>query len=342
MKSLYTLLLITLLSGCSSLRLALNPHPYEALQQAIAQQHFKQAQRIVEGVAESDPDYEAIQALRPTLKQARDEYIRKQLSDADDLADQDQWQAAIEQLKTTQTHLPPPTEKIDARIVSLLDEQQQHTWRQLEKLLRGEARWLLRAKPQIAYLSRQQQDQEARQLAEHLEQRQPRLAQQLITLGAHFFDQQRWWLSARCLELAKKLGRDIPDDLFDQAMEQIQQAQQLHQNQQQQRLQQEAEQRLAAYRESGHIGDLLAARDYILTHNEDRLLERQLQQLHQLSQARFREDIELGDQLYAKGQYKKAQQLWQQLAPLDPDNRALKEKLTRVAKVLDSLKKLKE
>lgn len=342
MKWFSALLLALLLSGCAGLRLSMNQHALQDFQQAIATQHFKQAEQLAANLPASHKDHAAVQKALPSLRQAEQKFASDSLRNARKLAGSQQLQTAIDLLTEARQTLPNPPAELEKLQTQLQQQQQQQIHQHQADLLASEADWLLDQQSSLDYLIRQQENVSARDQAQHLKQRQPQLAQQLVELGQAFAKRDDWQNSYRCLSLAQRLGAThLPKDTLKQAQAQLQRAQQQRTQQRREAQQTEADERLARYQQSQLMADLLAARDYINANNQHDSLKTQADTLKQLSQRRFNHDMHLGDTLYASGHYQSAERIWRRLAPLYPHNNELAKKLERVQKVLHSLDTLK-
>jgi hypothetical protein len=337
---LFALCLLSLLGGCSTL-LVFNTHALRDFQQDIKEQQFQKAAWLANHLPPSSKDYAAIQQALPELHQAEKQFVKKSLSNARHLADNDNLQAAIVLLAQANDRLTTPSDTLGSLHRELLQQQRQQTQQNMVTLLTTRARWLQNATAMLKQLQQQQQDQHASDLAKQLQKQQPELARQLLKLGTQLATDKDWKNSAYCLKMAGQLGARPSSALLAQVKHRLGQARSERELQHQAQLRQEAEARISRYNKSDAITDLLAARNYIRTHNEDDALAEASATIQQLSRKRLQHDIHLGDTFYANGDYQHAEQVWQQLAPLSPGNHELEKRLDRVARVLHSLQALK-
>src|SRR5690606_22944548 len=264
MRLLPTLLLALLLSGCSSLLLSMNQHALDDFQSAIDTQHFKKAEQMATNLPASHKDYAAIQKLLPALRQAEQSFADDSLRSARKLAASQQLQPAIDLLAQARLTLPEPPANLEQLQQQLQQQQRQQIDQHQADLLTSEADWLLDQQATLTYLTQQQQNASARQQASALKTRQPQLANELVELGQAFAQRKDWQSSYRCLSLAQQLGAaKLPQDTLKQAQAHLQRTQQQHQRQRREKQQAEADERIARYRKSQLMVDLLAARDYI-------------------------------------------------------------------------------
>ena len=107
-------------------------------------------------------------------------------------------------------------------------------------------------------------------------------------------------------------------------------------------LQTEAEQRMSRYQRNGQLQSLLAARAFLNRHPGNPALASHRKRLEQWCRRRFAEEMNTGEALYARGQYREAYRIWKQVAPLYPDDEELNKKLERSRRVLANLRNLKD
>ena len=107
------------------------------------------------------------------------------------------------------------------------------------------------------------------------------------------------------------------------------------------RTRQRADALIEAYRKSGTIDDLVAARDYLQKNNQDGTLDEVASSLEGLCRERFNQGIRKGDSFYAAGNYPQAEKIWLEVSPLYPGDSELSGKIDRVRRVLGNLQNLK-
>ena len=87
---------------------------------------------------------------------------------------------------------------------------------------------------------------------------------------------------------------------------------------------------------------MLAARHFLSQHQGNPVLAGHRERLEQWARRRFAEEMNTGEALYARGQYREAYRIWKQVAPLYPDNEELNKKLERSRRVLANLRSLQD
>jgi tetratricopeptide (TPR) repeat protein len=99
---------------------------------------------------------------------------------------------------------------------------------------------------------------------------------------------------------------------------------------------------MARYQRNGQLDSLLAARSFLNKHQNNPALADHQKRLEQWARRRFSEEMNTGEALYARGQYREAYRIWKQVAPLYPDNEELNKKLERSRRVLANLRSLQD
>ena len=99
---------------------------------------------------------------------------------------------------------------------------------------------------------------------------------------------------------------------------------------------------MSRYQRNGQLQSLLAARAFLNRHPGNPALASHRKQLEQWCRRRFAEEMNTGEALYARGQYREAYRIWKQVAPLYPDNEELNKKLERSKRVLTNLRSLQQ
>jgi tetratricopeptide (TPR) repeat protein len=182
-----------------------------------------------------------------------------------------------------------------------------------------------------------------RRAARTLDQR-ARLRQQvsdgLTELGDAYADQALWRQALVSLEMAQRLtpDRSQPASLK-RARKTLDSARDRARDARQETRFQHAEALISQYQQTGRLEDLLAARTYLAQHDGG-YLDTMREQVKRWSRDRFARTMAQGEALYAKGEYRAAHQLWQRVAPLDPDNVELQKKLERSERVIRNLESL--
>lgn len=327
---------ILMLPGCASLMPFSDPA--DRVGNALREHRYQDALAIIDRTDEAHPQHGLLTEQRQGVLQASREYRQDKLALARDLSGREDWQQAYQLLEDTSERVAEP-EPVDAL---------------LEQLREREAR-ALRARLNQWYLAQAQAlldtGQLDRELAHHDDRRAMRILEQrarlrdqvsdgLTELGDAYADQALWRQALVSLEMAQRLtpDRDRPASLT-RARRTLDSARDRARNARQETRYQHAETLISRYQETGRLEDLLAARTY-LTQHDDAYLDPMREQVKRWSRDRFARTMAQGEALYAEGEYRAAHQLWQRVAPLDPENVELRKKLERSERVIRNLESL--
>ena len=196
-----------------------------------------------------------------------------------------------------------------------------------------------RLEQQLANFHAADAKQERQTLAEERQQ----LIQDLTTLGEYFGEREQWMLARDLLRSAHQLAPQTkPSPVLAQAQQVLNNEEQRARAKRNLALQTEAEQRMSRYQRNGQLQSLLAARAFLNRHPGNPALASHRKRLEQWCRRRFAEEMNTGEALYARGQYREAYRIWKQVAPLYPDNEELNKKLERSQRVLTNLRSLQQ
>lgn len=337
-EALLCLLVACLLSGCTSWQWLKTPT--EQVAQDLKAQHYADALATIDDTPPASPYYAKLQAQRPGIVQASEDYRRIAEAQAKKLADKGHWQQAyvlLEQARDRVISANPVTSLLadlhdteDAQIRDLLT-----TW------------YLAQGK---ALLSTDGMDEELEghtgKATQDLLIERHRLHHEVTTeltrLGKEYASQTHWRTAYRALEMAQRLDPDgKPPAELSRAHKALAHARSQARSARQQAYQEQARKLVRQYKKSSHLDDLLAARTFLAKHPGDDL-DNERRQVENWCKQRFQAEVSRGDALYARGYYRAAYQLWKQAQPLSPDDPELKKKLARGQKVLQSLEVLSE
>lgn len=327
---------ILMLPGCASLMPFSDPA--DRVGNALREHRYQDALAIIDRTDQAHPQHGLLTEQRQGVLQASREYRQDKLALARDLSGREDWQQAYQLLEDTSERVAEP-EPVDAL---------------LEQLREREAR-ALRARLNQWYLAQAQAlldtGQLDRELAHHDDRRAMRILEQrarlrdqvsdgLTELGDAYADQALWRQALVSLEMAQRLtpDRDRPASLT-RARRTLDSARDRARDARQETRYQHAETLISRYQETGRLEDLLAARTYLAQH-DDAYLDPMREQVKRWSRDRFARTMAQGEALYAEGEYRAAHQLWQRVAPLDPENVELRKKLERSERVIRNLESL--
>lgn len=334
----FPLLLLTLLGGCVS-KVPMDIDAEAELAAARKAGDHVRALEIVEHISPQHPQYDALLQQREAVLKEAEQHQQLRIRDANNLASSGRWQEAFALLDQLGNDWRGSTLVAQAR--QELEQRQQLRFRQLATdVLVSEARWLLGLEAGVEQLNALTQ-KEALEMARRLSARRAEVAEQMSRLGHYFAEQKDWPRTRDLLDGARLLKRSAErDPQLLEAQRQLAGAAHRQVRAVAQRTRQRADTLIEQYRKTESIKDLIAARDYLQSNNQDGSLDEGATRLESLSRERFRTGLKRGDSLYATGDYAAAEKAWTEVAPLYPNDTELAGKLERVRKVLENLKTL--
>ncbi|EKF74449.1 hypothetical protein A11A3_08510 [Alcanivorax hongdengensis A-11-3] len=335
-----SLLLATLLTaGCHTLINLGNQQ--QKVEEALARDDFATAAAIIEHTGSDHPQYAALQEQYPDIRQASQAYRTRAEHDALALSRDKQWQQAFDLIDSTIAQVVDPT-SLQALRESLQAKQAAQLNQLLAERRLAQARALL-LQPTLDKTLAQYSDPAARREVTQLEQERKQLIADLNHLGEYYADRQHWQQTRELLDTAHRLAPGEPTpELLSRARSILNNEQQQAKARQNNALQAKAESLMATYQDSGQLKDLLAARAFLNSHRGNDALVQQRARTEQWCRRRFDEEMNTGEALYARGQYREAYRIWKQVQPLYPDNVELNKKLERSQRVLNNLRTLKD
>jgi len=325
-----------LLSGCISFSPFSDPADQVGV--ALQEQRYQQALAIIDETDQDHPQYGLLNEQRHGVLQASQEYRRDNLARAGQLAAHEEWREAQALLEHTRVRVANPA-PVEAAMAEFHEREQQTLRAQLNQWYLAQARALL----DTATLDRTLEHHRDRRAVRVLAQRERLRAQVsdgLSELGDVYADQARWRQALVSLEMAQRLSPErTPPASLERARKTLSSARDRAQDARQETQYEHAETLVARYQDSGRLEDLLAARTYLAQH-DDSYLNTMREQVKRWSHDRFARTMAKGEALYAQGDYRAAHQLWQRVAPLDPENLELQKKLERSERVIKNLESL--
>ncbi len=328
-----------LLSGCAGL--SSFSDPADRVGDALEDQDYRRALTVIDEADEEHPRHALLMEQREGVLQASHEYRDQALDQARALAEREQWGDARQVLERARQRVVEP-EPV-ASLMEQLDARREARLRTL--LSRGylaEARALLSTEDLDPALAPYQQDPRAGHTRQRRAELRAELHRELLRLGNAYAEAGQWPPALETLEAAHRLAPDDPaPDALGEARRILHSARNRAKDARDRAHQEQARVLVDRYRSSGRLDDLLAARAFLLQH-EDPQLDDLSNRVDTWSRQRFQRAMARGEALYAEGDYQAAHRLWRSVAPLDPDNPELLKKLERSGKVLDNLRSLEE
>lgn len=330
------LMMAALLGGCATLG-----DPERRVSEALAEDDYARAAAIIEDTHPDHDQFALLQEQYPGIILASDQYRQRLILEAEAMSRQQRWEQAHTLIEAHRNKVVDPS-ALDELLAALTSLEEY----QLNQLLAERRRAQARALQDSADLTDQlsgfhlpRAKQERQQLAEE----RLFVVEDLTRLGEYFAQRQQWRLARDLLSAAHQLAPDQPpSEQLAKAQQILNDASQRARARHNRALLTEADQLMARYQRNGQLDSLLAARSFLNQHQSNPALAEHRQRLEQWARRRFGEEMNTGEALYARGQYREAYRIWKQVAPLYPDNEELNKKLERSRRVLANLRNLQD
>lgn len=338
---LFLVLALLFINGCARLTLATSDDVVAEVNRAREQQNFAKAWYYIENIRSTHPQYDAVSGLREPLLNDINAFETAEIQRARQLAGAGRWHEAFETLETARGRWQK-SDTLDAAYKALEKRESVLFNRLRTELLLDEASWLharLRTLEQLETLHRR----DASDISNALQRRRVELVNTLTELGNAFADEEDWVRTRDLLSAAQRLsGSDEVPAALATARKQVSQEASRHRRAKEEQVQNKAVTLLDAYEKSLSLADLLAARDFISSNNQNGQLDQYASRLEAICQQRYQLGLQEGDALYAQGRYEDAFLMWQSIAGIYPGDAELEKKMERARKVLSNLKALSD
>lgn len=327
---------VLILPGCASFMPFSDP--VDQVDVALQEHRYRDALTIIDRTGESHPQYGLLTEQRQGVLQASQEYRQEQLARARDLSAQEDWRQAYQVLEDTGDRVAKP-EPVSAMLEQLHKQEERALHARLNQWYLAQAKALLDT-GQLDLALAHHHDRRAMRILDQRTRLREQVSDGLTELGDAYADQALWRQALVSLEMAQRLtpNRTQPASLK-RARKTLDSARDRARDARQEARFQHAETLISGYQKTGRLEDLLAARTYLAQH-DDAYLDTMREQVQSWSQDRLARTMAQGEALYAKGEYRAAYQLWQRVAPLDPENVELQKKLERSERVIKNLESL--
>jgi len=330
------LVMVVLLGGCATLG-----DPERRVSEALAEGNYARAAAIIEDTHPAHDQYALLQEQYPGIIMASHQYRQRLILEAGAMSRKQHWEQAHTLVKNHRHKVVDPS-ALDEMLTALISLEEHQLNQVLAERRRAQARALqdsagLTEKLSGFHLPRAKQEQQ--ELAEE----RLFVANDLTRLGEYFAQRQQWLLARDLLSSAHQLAPDQPPSAqLAKAQQILNDASQRARARHNRALLSEADQLMARYQRNGQLDSLLAARSFLNKHQNNPALADHQKRLEQWARRRFSEEMNTGEALYARGQYREAYRIWKQVAPLYPDNEELNKKLERSRRVLANLRSLQD
>ncbi|WP_290525758.1 hypothetical protein [Alcanivorax sp.] len=330
------LVMAALLGGCASLG-----DPQQQVSEALAEDDYARAAAIIEQTHPDHDQYALLQEQYPGIILASNQYRQRLILEAEAMSRKQHWEQAHNLIAAHRDKVVDPSAL--GELLAALSSLEEH---QLNQLLAERRQSQASALMQNADLTEKlsgfhlpKAKQERQQLAE--ERRY--VVEDMTRLGEYFAQRQQWLLARDLLSAAHRLAPEQPPSpQLAKAQQILNDASKRARARHNRALLTEADQLMARYQRNGQLDALLAARRFLNQHQNNPALSDHQKRLEQWARRRFSEEMNTGEALYARGQYREAYRIWTQVAPLYPDNEELIKKLERSRRVLTNLRNLQD
>lgn len=335
-KASSLLLASALATGCANLG-----NPEKKVIAALEDQNYAKAIQVIDATPESHKQYPLLQEQYAGILQASEAFRQHLMQEAEAYGRRQEWANAFSLLDKSRSKVVDPyaIDELSASLAIL-------EGRQLNDLLaerRAEQAQAMLESTQLSETLSKFRDSRAVAEKKRLDEERELLVADLNRLGEYFAEQQKWMQARDLLRYATQLAPDQPPSpQLAKAQQVLNNADQRARAKRNQAIQTEAEQLMARYQRNGTMESLLAARKFLDQHSNNPVLSKHRERLEQWSRRRFNEEMNTGEALYARGQYKEAYRIWKQLAPLYPNDEELNKKLERSRRVLSNLRSLQQ
>jgi len=335
-KASSLLLAVSVISGCASLG-----NPEKKVIAALEEKNYARAIEVINDTPESHKQYPLLQEQYAGILQASDDFRHHLVQEAEAYGRRQEWANAFDILQENRNKVVDPY-AIDELTATLAIME----GRQLNELLaerRVEQAQAMLESMQLSETLSRFRDSRAVAEKQRIDEERELLIADLKRLGEYFAEQQKWMQARDLLRYAQQLAPEQqPSPHLAKAQQVLNNADQRARAKHNQAIQTEAEQLMVRYQRDGTMDSLLAARRFLDRHKNNPVLSKHRDRLEQWSRRRFNEEMNTGEALYARGQYKEAYRIWKQLAPLYPNDEELNKKLERSRRVLSNLKSLQQ
>jgi len=348
MRSLAILSLSLLLGACShyyATRSDVTSH----INEWLAQNQFGNIYYTLDNVKNDHPQYQQLQKMQPAIRKAAQQYENNVSKEALKLAQEHQWQKALECYEQGIDKYPQSTllRNEKQRFLNDRDEYLHYLDR---KYLYDQGEWLLKALPrqqQIVKTNPRDKDQQRR--LEELEELAQQSEQHIGRYGLEAMKDEKLLVADRYLSLANNLH---PRSEYRIALAQIQQKTltpdkpepKVYQSKKKKLNKAQLDRFHGYFEEAFERQEWSEAKNYLDQikrlspgSKQTRAVEKKFQEQIDVY---ILEQIKKGEHQYSQGEFERALKTWESALPLDPDNKDLNKHIIRAQKVLKNLDEL--
>lgn len=347
-RSLAILILSILLGACSHYY-ATRSDVSSRINEWLTQDEFGNIYYTLDNVKNDHPQYQQLQKMRPAIRKAAQQYETSVSKEALKLAQNHQWQAALESYEEGIDKYPQSTllRNEKQRFLNDRDVYLQYLDR---KYLYDQGEWLLKALPwQQEIIRTKPRDKEQRKRLKDLEELAAQAEKQIGHYGLEALKAEKFLVADRYLSLANNLH---PRSEYRIALAQIQQktlspgkpAPKEYQSKKKKLNRAQLNRFHDYFEEAFERQEWSEAKNYLDQikrlspgSKQTRATEKKFQEQIDVY---IQEQIKQGEHQYSQGEFERALKTWESALPLAPDNKDLNKHIIRAKKVLKNLEEL--
>jgi len=339
LKKLLLLMSFSLLGGCSFLQ-SFHSQSTEYVDLLIQEKHYARAEKVLQHIDPSQPDYPALMAQKKRLQKLINKLETNTLAQVQQLRKQNKWQQALQALHSARESLPESRtlRKAEQNFLAARNKRINELNMEID-IHKGI--WLRDAEPLLDAIVRTQPDNyERQQQQQQFKQEKARTLKNLARCAREAMDEELYELGRHCLELVNKIDREKKyAEILKQAKAKLQQHDHAW-RQQQIRISNEL---LKELKQGYSHDNLLRASRHLqkLSSHKQSTEEKQYSKmLKQELDRGIAQNMDAGRQLYSSGKVTEALSIWISLRQITPDNEALEAHISRAQRVLKKLEQL--
>ena len=339
LKHLLLLLSFSLLGACSFLQ-SFHTQTPEHVEALIRAKDYGKAQKILQHVNTTHPDYTKLMAQKKRLQKLSRKLETDTLALLERLQKQNEWQQALQILNEARATLPQSQVLRQAEKTFLTARQKRINELNM-KLDIHKGIWLRDAEPLLdAIVHTQPNNYERRQQQQAFSQEKARTLRNLVRCAREAMDEELYELGRRCLELSREFdSKGKYHAELKQAEEKLR-----HHDQAWQQQQNRISEALIEELRQGYSHDKLLRASRHLRKLSSRKQtgkgKKYSDQLRQEIDKGIAQRMDAGRRLYSEGKITEALRIWTSLRPITPDNEALEAHISRAQRVLEKLERL--
>jgi len=343
------ILCLSLLLGACSHYYATRSDVSSRISEWLAQKEFGDIYYTLDNVRNDHPQYQQLQKMRPAIKKAAQDYEISVSQEALKLAQDHQWQAALECYEQGVDQYPQSTLLRNEK-QRFLNDRDQYLQYLDRKYLYDRGEWLLKALPrQQEIVTTNPRDKDQQKRLKELQELAKESEKHIGRYGLDALKDEKFLVADRYLALANNLH---PRSEYRIALAQIQQrtlapgkpAPKEYQSKKKKLNNAQLNRFQGYFEEAFERQEWTEAKNYLDQikrlspgSKQTRAAEKKL--LEQID-IYIQQQIKLGEHQYSQGEFERALKTWESALPLAPENKDLNKHIIRAQKVLKNLDEL--